>query len=345
MSRAFFLDRSPGETRGVVTLDGAPERLFILRRDDNRRLGLGARLAARVRRVEPALATAFVDLGEGVDGLLPFKPDSRPVEGSLLEVEVRSEARRGKLAVLRVLGAAQGEPRSLSPAPDVARQLADLAGDAVIVEGEAARAAADAAEAESLAQGHRIAGGGMVWIEPTRALTAVDVDLGERKGQDSKRVTRQANLAALSVAARVLRLKGLGGLIVFDLAGRGHDGAALTAAARIAFAPDNPGVALGPISRFGALELTVPRRTRPLADLLCREDGAPSDLTLAHRLIRRLQSEARRQSGARIGASASPAIIEASQPLIPYLADDIGHRFELRPDDRIARDAMEVHAQ
>jgi hypothetical protein len=48
-------------------------------------------------------------------------------------------------------------------------------------------------------------------------------------------------MAALSLAARILRLKGLGGIVVFDLVGRGHDGQALVTAARNAFAADNPG--------------------------------------------------------------------------------------------------------
>ena len=64
----------------------------------------------------------------------------------------------------------------------------------------------------------RHTGGGDIAIEPTRALTAIDVDLSDRKGGDAKRVTRQANLAALGMAARLLRLKGLGGIVVIDLA-------------------------------------------------------------------------------------------------------------------------------
>src|SRR4051812_30805239 len=96
--RALFLDRAPGETRGVVTLDDRPERLILRRDDDDPRLLLGARLVARVAQVEPAFATAFLDLGGGTEAILPFKPDARPVRGQSVEVEIRSEPRRGKLA-------------------------------------------------------------------------------------------------------------------------------------------------------------------------------------------------------------------------------------------------------
>jgi len=342
--RRLFLDRGIGESRGVVTLDGQSERLIILRDGDDLRLRCGARLAARVRRVEAALGTAFLDLGEGAEAVMPFRPDARPVEGQALEVEIRSEPRHGKLAVVRAEGPAEGAPRLLSPAPDLAEQLAAFARNVPVAEGRAARRAADLAQAEALAVTHPLPGGGDIAIETTRALTTVDIDAGERKGADVKRVTRQLNLQGLATAARLLRLKSLGGLVVFDLAGRGHDGAALLTAARAAFGPDNPGVALGPISRFGTLELTIPRRTPPLADILCGPDGAPTDLTLALALIRRIEDEAAAQPGARLVADCAPATAAAAGGLAQALAERIGARFTVRPQDGWARGRMEVAA-
>ncbi|HKR90187.1 MAG TPA: ribonuclease E/G, partial [Phenylobacterium sp.] len=102
--RRIFLDEGFGEARGVVTLDGAPERLLIRREGDDPRLWLGARVAAVVASVEPSLSTAFLDLGEGGEAILQFKPDSRPVRGQVIEVEIRGEPRRGKLAIARPLG-------------------------------------------------------------------------------------------------------------------------------------------------------------------------------------------------------------------------------------------------
>jgi Ribonuclease G/E len=342
--RELYLDRGIGETRGVVFLDGRPERLLLWREGDEPRLQLGSRSAARVRRLEPAMGAAFLDLGGGAEGVLSFKPDARPVEGELLEVELRSEPRRGKLAVLRPLGLAEGEPRLLQGPPDPVEQLRAFAREARIVEGAQAREAADEAEAEALAVVHPLAGGGVLAIEPTRALTAVDIDLGDRKGADAKRVTRQANLTALETAARLLRLKGLGGLVVIDLVGRGHDGAALLAAARLAFAPDNPGVALGPVSRFGTMELTIPRRAAPLHERLRGDDGALSDRTLAQRLVRRLQGEAQAQPGARLAAVCAPAVAKAAGPLVRQLAELVGARVGLSPDPSFARDRIEVAA-
>src|SRR6185369_6311184 len=98
---------SPGEVRGVVTLDGRPERLLLSRDDDDLSLALGARHIARVADVEPALATAFLDLAGGAQAILSFRPDARPVRGHSLEIEVRGEPRSGKLATARVIGPAE----------------------------------------------------------------------------------------------------------------------------------------------------------------------------------------------------------------------------------------------
>ena len=342
--RALFLDRGVGETRGVVTLDGRPERLFLRRDDDDLRLSLGATHVARVASVEPAIATAFLDLGGGLEAILPFKPAARPVRGAVLEVEIRSEPRAGKLAVAREIGPGQGPSRPLGRPQDVADILRAVVRDAGIVEGREARAIADAAEAEVLETVHPLPGGGTLAVEPTRALTAIDVDLGERKGADAKRVTRQANLAALAQTARLLRLKSLGGLVVLDLVGRGHDGAALLAAARLAFAPDNPGVAIGPVGRFGTMELSIPRRTRPLAERLVDAAGAPSDRTLAQRLVRRLEAEAAAQPGGRLVAACAPDVARAAEPLVRVLAERFGARFTVAADPARPRARLDVSA-
>lgn len=339
--RRLYLDRGVGETRGVVTLDGRPERLLIARDGESATAKLGARLVGRIRKVEPAFASAFVDLG-GVEALLSFKPEARPVEGQSLEVEIRTEARAGKLATVRAIGPAQGPPRLLTAAPDIAEQLAGFARNVQLIEGREARRAADEAEADALEIIHPLPGGGTLAIEPTRALVALDVDVGERKGQDAKRVTRQANLAALAVAGRLLRLKSLGGIVVIDLVGRGHDGNALMTAARAAFAPDNPGVAIGPVGRFGTMELTVPRRAPPVAELLCDAKGRLTDLTLALRLIRAIETEGAAQPGARLTAVCAPEIAAAAQPFAAGLAGRIGARFEIRPDPAAPRERCDV---
>ena len=344
--RQLFLDRGFGETRGVVTLKGRPERLILVRDGADPAQALGARVAGRITRLERAMASAFVDLGGESQAVMDLKPDMpRLNEGQAVIAEIRSEARNGKGPSLRFIEPGEGAPRLLEPGPSLSEQLRSFDRTAPIVEGEAARAAADLAEAEALETLFPLPGGGQIAVEPTRALVAVDVDLGASAAQEAKRAARVANLAALGVAARVLRLKGLGGLVVVDLVGRGHDGPTLAAAARSAFAPDNPGVSIGPISRFGTLELAIPRRRRPVIEDLLEPDGRPRPFTVAMRLIRDLERQGRASPGDRLVAACSPEVAEAARPALASLAEVIGRRLELQPVDGFQRQKTEISAR
>ncbi|HEY5106902.1 MAG TPA: ribonuclease E/G [Caulobacteraceae bacterium] len=341
--RRLYLDVGVGESRGVVTLDGRPERLIIERDGDLARQRLGARCIGRVRRVERASALAFIDLGEGPDAVLNLSPaDGRLVEGAAVEIDIRSQARGEKGATARLVGPADGSPRLVTPGPGLEDQLRAFAQTVEVRTGGVARSMADSAQEEALATVFDLPGGGSVAIETTRALTAVDVDLGGRQGGDAKRAARAANFAALSMAARVLRLKGLGGLIVVDLVGRGHDGPALLSGARGAFGPDNPGVAIAPISRFGTIELTVPRRARPTIDILTDGAAAASDRTLALALIRSIERQAASDPGARFEAFAAPQIAAAAQPYMECLLGRLGARVTLTADPDRDRSQAEV---
>lgn len=67
------------------------------------------------------------------------------------------------------------------------------------------------------ARGARVAlpGGGSMFVEPTRALVAVDVNTG---GDGSLAAGLKANIACARALPRALRVRGLGGQIVIDLA-------------------------------------------------------------------------------------------------------------------------------
>jgi Ribonuclease G/E len=223
----------------------------------------------------------------------------------------------------------------------LAERLAGFAPGVRIVEGLEARDAIDAAEDAALAIEHPLPGGGSIAVEATRALTAVDVDLGARTG-DARRAARAANITAVAEAARILRLKALGGLVVIDLIGRGHDGSMLSAAAKAAFAPDEPGVSIGPISRFGAFELALPRRWRPLAEILCDASGARSALSRGLRVLRGLDRAAQAHPGGRLTARAAPDAIAAAEPHMPDLLDRIGARARLLADAGLAPDQFEI---
>ncbi|HEX8232734.1 MAG TPA: ribonuclease E/G [Caulobacteraceae bacterium] len=335
MSRRFYLDASPGERRAVVTLDGKPERLIVERDGEASRARLGARYAARVRQIEPGLGLAFLDLGEDGEAVVPLGRHGI-AEGMAVEAEIVAEARRGKTATAGYGGPTPHPIGLIRPGPTAAERLRDLSMGAAIIEGEAASEAADVAEEAVLEVEHPLPGGGSIAVEPTRALVAVDVDVGAKGGGDAGRLARQVNQAAVAEAARLLRLKALGGLVVFDVVGKGQDGEALTAAARKAFAPDEPGVVYGPVSKLGTLTLALPRRWRPTLEALADAGGTLTPRTLAQRLVRALEREGRADPGARLEAVCASVVAGELRPL----AAQLGPRFRVREEvGRVAGDA------
>jgi hypothetical protein len=326
--RKLYLDIGVGERRGVVTLDDLPERLLIARDGDEARLSPGAVLAARIARVETGLGIAFLEAPDG-ERLIVARaglPDGSG-EGRFVAVQVLAPARRGKAASAKVLSPDQGPVRWISEAPDLRRRLQAFAPESRLIEGAEARAAADEAVLAVAEVEFPLSGGGRLTIEPTRALLAVDVDVGAAAGRDARFSATKINQLAIHEAARLARLKGLGGLMVIDLAGKGHNGPLLIEAAKAAFAPDQPGVALGAISRFGVLEIVLPWRTAPVIELLTDPDGRMSVMTEALGLIRAIEGEA--GPGRRVRAVCSPKVAAAANALAPRLTERIGARFEI----------------
>ena len=324
VSRRLFLDRSPGETRGLVLLDGRPERLWIEREGDSPGPRLGERHRARVEEISPGLGLARLQLGEGLEAALPLSKAVQPHRGAIVEVEISAEPRGGKAAVARLIGPASGTPQKLVAAPSLEARLAAAAPGAGIVGGAEACEAADEAEEAALAVVHPLAAGITLHIEPTRALTAVDIDWSG-PARPSAAALLRANLGALGEAARLLRLKAIGGAVAIDLIGFPRDQGVVQAAAREAFAPDDPGVVVLPVNRLGLLQLAKPHRERPLAEVLCADDGRLSARSVAQRLARALQRQGRADPGARLTAECAPAVAKALQPLVQTL----GPRFQV----------------
>lgn len=338
-----LIDEGIGETRAVVLREGRPERLLIEREaGPDPRLKLGARVRGRVRRIAAGGGLAFVDLGVEPDATLSAAKGLN--EGAAVEAEIAAEPRADKGAVLRLIGPASGPPGLLAHGPGLAERLAALAPGAAPETGLRAREAIDAAVEEALATTTRLPGGGLLTLEPTRALVAVDVDFADAAGQGA-RAARRLNQLAIGETARRLRLSGLGGLVILDLIGAGLDADQVREAARAAFAPDQPGVVIGPVTRFGVLELARPWRDRPVRELLNDADGRPTALTAGLELVRRLERAAASDPGGRLRARAAPEAVEAAAPYAARLTERIGARFELVPDLALRRGEVDVSAR
>ena len=184
----------------AILTPGAP-RVNVARgvRDEARRAALAALGAEAMAGAAPALGLIFRSAAAGAD-----------------DAAVAAE-----IAGLRaewIALADGGTPGCVWPAPgarDQALREWQEPGDAVR---EAATALADAGvweECEALRRPLVALGQGSMTIEPTRALVAVDVNTG---ADTSPAAALKVNLAAMAELPRQLRLRGLGGQVVVDLA-------------------------------------------------------------------------------------------------------------------------------
>ena len=96
MSRRILIEENIGETRAAVVDNGRVVELWLDRWSEaGQRVVEGEIYRGRVRRVEPALNAAFVDLGVGPEGFLPFGKAGRPKgfhEGAAIGVRIAREA-------------------------------------------------------------------------------------------------------------------------------------------------------------------------------------------------------------------------------------------------------------
>ena len=111
-----------------------------------------------------------------------------------------------------------------------------------------------------------LGGGASMFVEPTRALVAVDVNTG---ADASLAAGIKANLACARALPRALRLRGLGGQITLDLAPMPKkDRRGFETALRQAFRADDVETTLVGWTPLGHYELQRKRARAPLAGLL-----------------------------------------------------------------------------
>lgn len=336
-----YLDESVGETR-LVLLDevGRPSALRFERTSMRGRVAAAGEIYyGRLVSMEERLGGAFVDLGVGPEGLLPFKDGKIPAglhEGAAVKVEVAAEAAPGKGPRLRRLPDAteKGDaPRLISAPPRLAAEFPRA------VRGPDARRAVDASVELALALQVAIAGGGSIAIEQTRALVAIDVDSGARAAPTPDLLSRATNEAAIDAAARHIGLRSLSGIVVIDLMTIHQRTDRDVLRARMVAQLKRVGVKaeVGLISRLGLLEVAVARRRQSINELMLDPlSGEPTTETTALDALRRLEDEAIADRGARLKLMAPPdavAWLEGDEGrAIDWrraLSDRIGARFEL----------------
>lgn len=158
----------------------------------------------------------------------------------------------------------------------------------------------------------RLPSGGSIVIDPTEALTSIDINSAKAtKGGDIEETALQTNLEAADEIARQLRLRDVGGLIVIDFIDMTPPKHQREVENRLrdALKQDRARVQTARISRFGLLEMSRQRLRPSLGESsnhVCpRCDGQGTirgDESLALSVLRLIEEEALKDNTAQVNA-------------------------------------------
>lgn len=313
-----WIDAGIGETREALVRQGRPFALRLLRAsDEGRSARWGEVYCARVREIDRRRRGAFLDLGLSEDqGFLPLGEDGRVrmghdrvslTSGQGVVVSVVREGARGKNPVVQL----QAVDHDGEAPHRIARHDCDNDLEFAKPADAATRGRLDALIEDVSMRTTPVPGGGALTLEPTSALVSIDVDAGARQGSgDPERFALDLNVAAAEEAARQIRLRNLGGLIMIDfvsLRAKAH-AKLLEQAVRAAFADDPWPVQFGALSRFGVFDLSRAQLRKPLHEQLRDEDGRLSAETVALMALRAIEREGRAQGGRQISCTVAPEV-------------------------------------
>lgn len=156
----------------------------------------------------------------------------------------------------------------------------------------------------------RLPSGGSIVIDPTEALTSIDINSARAtKGSDIEETALNTNLEAADEIARQLRLRDLGGLVVIDFIDMTpvrHQREVETRM-RDAVRMDRARVQIGRISRFGLLEMSRQRLSPSLSEAShhicprCTGTGVVRDNeSLALSVLRLIEEEALKDNSSQV---------------------------------------------
>ena len=156
----------------------------------------------------------------------------------------------------------------------------------------------------------RLPSGGSIVIDPTEALTSIDINSARAtKGSDIEETARQTNVEAAEEIARQLRLRDLGGLVVIDFIDMTpvRHQREVENMLRDSVRMDRARVQIGRISRFGLLEMSRQRLSPSLAEAShhicprCKGTGVIRDNeSLSLSILRLMEEEAMKENTAQV---------------------------------------------
>ncbi len=201
--------------------------------------------------------------------------------------------------------------------------------------------------------------GGYLVIEPTEAMTTIDVNTGGFVGRHNFDETiLKTNLEACHAIARELRLRNIGGMVIVDFIDMGnlaHRNLVLQELAN-ALSYDRTRVTLNGFTSLGLVEITRKRTRESIYHLLtndcpyCHGRGHVKTLqTICYEIFREIQRDAAHNNVESFRILASPAVIEMlideEAESLAQLSAQIGKPISLTAESSYMQENFDVIAE
>lgn len=199
----------------------------------------------------------------------------------------------------------------------------------------------------------RLPSGGSIVIDPTEALVAIDVNSGRLTDEaDPETTALRTNLEAVDEATRQLRLRDLGGLVVFDLIDMRDRKSRrkVEMALREALSRDRARIRVGRMGPFGCVVLSR-QRIRQALSRITHEECVSCAGTGRHRTVAGLGLRVLREMEARVARSRGRGGLEVRAPqsvvdwvhkhrasLLKKIRRDCSGPVTMKADNRLAVD-------
>ncbi len=203
----------------------------------------------------------------------------------------------------------------------------------------------------------RLPSGGAIVIDPTEALTSIDVNSAKAtRGGDIEETALQTNIEAAEEIARQLRLRDVGGLIVIDfidMTPMKHQ-REIESRIREACRQDRARIQFSKISRFGLLEMSRQRLRPSLEESsshvcpMCQGQGTIRDTaSLALSIMRLVEEEAHKEHTGDVLAFApveiATFILNNKRHQLEKIEKTTGIKITVIPDQHMMAPNYEVH--
>ncbi|WP_319588938.1 Rne/Rng family ribonuclease [uncultured Desulfobulbus sp.] len=182
--------------------------------------------------------------------------------------------------------------------------------------------------------------GGYIIIEPTEALTVIDVNTGRYVGAtDLNEAIFKTNMEAVREIARQLRLRNLGGIIIIDFIDMESEQhrEELYTVFQEAMRNDKSKVNILKLSEFGLVQMTRKRLSESLTQTMCEPclycggDGfIKSRRTVCHEIFRKISRDSRKIGGSHVTIKVHPHIAEMLLNEESYSIEQLEQKTEKR---------------